>query len=277
MLKRIAGLVVAGAVCLANPAAWSKTGPHFDEGVKQLKGFEYEAALGAFEKALDWPGNTKSERALILVYIGIAQSNQADYTKAEESFKKALAEDPAVQPPKLTSPKIRALFEKVKTEAGIAAPTPVEPTDPSTPGTTRLWDPEQEMERPEDKESQPSKVNWPAWITLGAAVAAGGAGVAMGAMNLSAKSKAEDKTVPFGEAQDHADKASTLGLAANILFAAAGAAAVTSGVLFYLDYRKNKKPRQEEEEEEGEEEQSLTSVVPLVTQSGVMIQLEVRR
>jgi tetratricopeptide (TPR) repeat protein len=267
MLRKTAGLIVIGAVCLQAPAAWSKTGPHFEVGVEMLKQFEYKRALEAFQKALEWPGNTSKEWALIQVYIGIAQSNLGDYTAAEKSFKEAQTIDPNVEPPKLTSPKIRAVFEKVKAESRATptqrvprrAPAPVK--EPKPASTSPLGGDE---EIDEEEDEQPSTVNWPAWLTLGAAVVAGGVGAAMGGLNLSEKSKAEDTKLPYNEAQDHADKASSYGVAANILMITAGAAAVTSGILFYLGYKRKK-----------EQEGAQATIVP--TGSGVMVQLELWR
>lgn len=268
MLKNIAVAVVLGAVCIQASVAWSKTGPHFEVGVKMLKQFEYKKALEAFEKALEWPGNTSKERALVLVYMGITQSNMDDYPAAEQSFKRAQATDPNVEPPKLTSPKIRAVFEKVRAEARATprrtprratAPTP---TQTSTPTPTIPGEDEVDEEDDEEVDDRPTTINWPAWLTLGAAVVAGGVGAAMGGLNLSEKSKAENTKIPYNEAQDHADKASSYGVAANILLITAGAAAVTSGILFYLGYKKKK-------------ESAQAAIVP--TGSGVMVQVELWR
>jgi tetratricopeptide (TPR) repeat protein len=268
----MAAVIAIGAVCLQAPVAWSKTGPHFEVGVEMLKQFEYEKAKESFEKALEWPGNTSKERALILVYIGIAQSNMGDFPEAEKSFRRAQTTDPDVEPPKLTSPKIRAIFEKVKAEsratpapkahrrASAPAPKPAPAPATRTPGVDGV----DEDEMDEEEDDQPSTVNWPAWLTFGAAVVAGGVGAAMGGLNLSEKSKAENTKIPYNEAQDHADKASTYGVAANILLITAGAAAVTSGILFYLGYKKKK-----------EQEGAQATVVP--TGSGVMLQVELWR
>jgi tetratricopeptide (TPR) repeat protein len=250
--------LVAGLVFMQAPAAWAGTGPHFAEGLRLLKQFDYDGAAKAFREALDWPGNTRQDRAKVLIHLGIAQSNQTDYDAAEASFKKALAADPQVVLPQRTSPKIRALFEKVQLEAKEAPrPPPVVPQPEPPPATSPRPD-----EGGEEPAARPYSAKWPAWLTLGLAVAAGGAGAAMGALNLSEKSKAQDKALPFAEAQQHADRAASRGLAANVLLGVAGAAAVASGVLFYFGYRKHERS---------------TSATIAPSGSGLMVQFEVHR
>ena len=247
-------------LCLQAAPASSRTGPHFDIGLSLLKRFEYAEAIKAFEKALDWPGNTRKERATIQLYIGVAQSNVTDYDAAEASFKRALTLDPSVELPKHTSPKITALLERVRAELrpakAVAPPPPrVAPTPASTPAT----DP---VEQP--RETQRSAVNWPAWITLGGAVAAGATGLALGLASRSAWSSAEDKKVPYEEAVQHADDASSRAIGADIMFGLAGAAAIASGVLFYLgSWRKHP------------DREVSAAVVP--TPSGAVVQIGVRR
>jgi len=250
-----------GVVCLHAPSTCARTGPHFDEGVRLLKQFDYEGALKAFKEALEWPGNTRADRARIQLHIGIVQCEQDDYVAAEASFKSALQTDPTTQLPPRTSPKIRALFEKVQLESKPAEkPSPPQRQPEPSPATTPVETPSREDDM-EDREPVARPVRWPAWLVLGVAVAAGGAGAAMGGLHLSEKSKAEDSKVPWNEAEDHADRAGSYGLASTILLAAAGAAAVTSGVLFYFAYRKRSP--------------ATAAVVP--TPSGLVVQLEVRR
>jgi len=261
MIRQLAGVVALGLVCLHAPSTWARTGPHFDEGVRLLKQFDYEGALKAFKEALDWPGNTGKDRAQIHLHIGIVQCEQDDYTAAEASFKRALESDPAAQLPPRTSPKIRAVFEKVQVESKPAE-KPALPRRPDPePATVPVETPPKSDDVSDAEPVVSRPVRWPAWLVLGVAVAAGGAGAAMGALHLSEKSKAEDPKLPWSEAEDHADRSGSYGLTSTILLAAAGAAAVTSGVLFYFAYRKRSP--------------ATAALVP--TPSGVVVQLEVRR
>jgi tetratricopeptide (TPR) repeat protein len=261
MRANLARLVLGLALCL--PASgWSATDPQFDEGVKLLKQLEYVRAIQAFEKALEAPGNTAAQRAKIHVQIGIARSGLTEYDAAEASFKKALTEDRTIEIPANTSPKIRALFEKVRAE--LRAPRP--PDTPPPPATASPLDADEDDE--EDDLAGPvtksSTTKTLAWVSLGVGVAAGGTALVMGLMNLSEKSKAEDPSVFYSEAQGHADSAASYGLAANVLFGVAGAAAVTTGVLFYLAHRKKGPP-------------SDVSAAVVPTPSGVAVQFGLRR
>jgi len=256
-----------GAMLLGLPTqGWSAQDPSFVEGTKLLKQLEYVRAIQAFEKALAAPGSTAAQRAESHLQIGIARSGLTEYDAAEASFKRALTEDRTVTLPPHTSPKIKALFEKVRAELPpptTPAPTTAAPVLP--PSTSPIAD-ESDTEEDLTKGPRRSSTNWPAWIALGAGVAAGGVGLAMGLMNRSEKSKAEDSSLYYSEAQDHADSAASYGLAANVLFGLAGAAVVTSGVLFYLGHRKQKQDTDTD---------MSAAVVP--TPSGVVLQLGFRR
>ena len=92
-------------------------------------------------------------------------------------------------------------------------------------------------------------------------MAAASAGLALGVTSQAEKHSAEDKSISYDEAQHHADAASSRALGANILFGVAGAAAVTTGVLFYLGWRRHRAVS--------------ATVVPSV--SGAMVRLELRR
>lgn len=260
MRAKLLRWVLGVALCVPG-SAWSAMDPQFDEGIKLLKQLEYVRAIQAFEKALESPGNTAAERATIHVQIGIARSGLTEYDAAEASFKKALTEDRTIALPANVSPKIRALFEKVRAE--LQAPQPPPPVvAPPIPTDTEDED-EDDDETGTRTKSKSSTTKTLAWISLGMGVAAGGTGLVMGLLNLSEKSKAEDPLVFYNEAQGHADNAASYGLAANILFGVAGAAAITSAILFYLGHRQQNPP------------EVSAAVVP--TPSGVAVQFGLRR
>jgi hypothetical protein len=83
----------------------------------------------------------------------------------------------------------------------------------------------------------------------------------MAVMWRSEKSSAEDKSVGFDEAQRHADAASTRGIVSGVMFGVVGAAAVTSGLLFYFGARRHRNVS--------------ATIVP--SRAGAFLQLEVRR
>jgi len=77
-------------------------------------------------------------------------------------------------------------------------------------------------------------VSWPAWLALGAAAVGGGTGLALGIVARQKADEASDLTLPCSEADSRHATAERYAIGANVLFAVAGAAAITSGVLFYL-------------------------------------------
>jgi hypothetical protein len=258
MGRRVIVGALAIGIALAQAPARAGENPDLQRGIDLLGEMEDARAIRALEKALEHPGNTPRDRATIHFYLGVAHSNLFKQEAAEACFRRALAEDPGIDPPTMTAPKIRALFEKVRARvigeeqraprpAPASKPAPrVEPastrpvpSSPPAPGT--------------------SKVNWPAWITLGIAGGAGVAGVVMAVQFKQANDRAGDMTLGYPEAMDHHDQARSRGLAASILFATAGAAAVASGVLFYLDWR---------------EERVTASVAP--TASGAVVHVQGR-
>jgi tetratricopeptide (TPR) repeat protein len=255
MSRLLSACLLIGLVVLAVSPAYAEDNPHFQKGLKLLDDMEDKKALKAFDRALERPGNTAKDRARIYYYMGVAHSNLFQQEAAKEQFKKALGDDPTIKPPEMTAPKIKALFEKARAEhleetdrkmkaimeEGEATPLP-EPKPPPPPTSA-----------PRDT----SSANWPAWIALGVAVSSGVAGTVMAVQFNKANSEAGDLSVPYTEAKSQHDKATSTGLTASILFGVAGAAAVTSGVLFLLKWRRS--------------ERATASIVPLPR--GAMLQV----
>ncbi len=249
-------VLYAGFLLLTPAIAMARPDHNFQRGLDLVQELEYDRAREALGESLANPDNTAQDRALIHLHLGIIQSSQMDQLAAAQSFERALTEDGAIRPPATISPKIMILFEEVRErhQATLSA----EPATRPAPAQAPLPPPQDDLE---DLDQDTSSTNWPAWITLGAGLAAGGVGIALGVSSGSARDKAEDKAVPYDQAQDHLDTANSQALTANILFITAGAAAVASGVLFYLGW-------------DPEEE---VSVAFTKTPSGVMLQLMVIR
>jgi hypothetical protein len=248
-------LALLGLVPRASNADTSN--PHLAKGIKLIQQLEYKKAERSLKKAHSWTRNTANDRALIHLHLGILKFNQRKEVAARSRFKQALAEDSNVKLPEMVSPKILSLFEQVRASLKPPKATPA-PTPP--PPTQDLAPP---VDDDDDEEARPRSwyANWPAWTVLGVGVAAGVAGIALGVSSRSEKDIAEDTSIPYDVAMEHGDRSSSRALAANILFAAAGAAAITSGVLFYLGH--------------GKQEQTTAAVVP--TSGGLVVQLEIRR
>ena len=100
-------------------------------------------------------------------------------------------------------------------------------------------------------------------MTLGVAAAAAGSGLGLSLAAQRDAGAANDLSLPHGEAQGIYDSAGRYALSANILFGVAGAAAVTSGVLFYMGWRRNRN--------------RAVSAAVLPSPSGIAVQVELRR
>jgi hypothetical protein len=227
----LAALTIAGA-----PAHAAEANPHLERGVKLLNDMEDAKALKELRHALTWPGASSAERAKVHVYIGIAQVNLLNLSAAKKSFRDALALDATAALPALTSPKIKDLFAEVRTELGIKPPPEPTPPPPETePASREVVPPPPPPPRP-----RRSTVNWPAWVTLGAAVAVGATGLALGVSARSENEAAGDLKLTYSQAQEHHDAAAGRALGANICFGLTGALAITSGVLFYVGWKREK-------------------------------------
>jgi tetratricopeptide (TPR) repeat protein len=251
--KLAAAVIVALGISFCAVPALAGAADDLARGKKLLKEMEDAKALKAFEAALAAEGINDKLRGEIYLNRGIAQSNLLNRAAAIESFKSALAADPEVTPPQLTSPKIKVLFDDIKRKAKEEADkaktktkTKLEPKPEPTP-----------LPPPEPAEPKPTSINWPAWILLGGAAVAGGVGIAMGALSKSDSDKAADLELTYGQAQEHHDRAKTRATVANILLPVAGAAALTAALLFYLDRSKSEQPS--------------AAVVPL--EGGVLVQV----
>lgn len=249
----VSGLLL-GLVALPLQSARADEDPNLKQGIRLLDEMEDAKALEAFEKALARPGNTAKDRALIYFYIGVAHSNRFNEQAAEAHFRKALAEDAAFHPPEMIAPKIKTRFEQIRAaflaEKARQTPTkrPEEKSQKERPKEHRRVErgqpapaPPPVVARARDTETPAGRsgtINWPAWVTLGVAAAATVAGTVMAVQFAEENDKATDLSLTYPEAIAHHDRAESRGLAANILFSVAGAAAITSGVLFYLKWRK---------------------------------------
>jgi tetratricopeptide (TPR) repeat protein len=207
------------------------------KGLNLLKNMEDADAIEAFKRALNWPGNTPKIRGQIYLHLGIAWSNQLKREAAVESFRRALVEDPKITLPGDTSPKIRQLFHRARVEIERER-APASPQQTTTAASPPVEQPVQPQPRP----SLFRRYLW-AWVGLGATVIAAGAGVTLGVLARDSEDRASDTSLTYDDAKAHHDRAQSRALGANIMFGVAGAAAVATGVLFYLGSRSGERPR----------------------------------
>jgi tetratricopeptide (TPR) repeat protein len=252
--------MIFGALLLVSgtPGAQARGNPQLAKGKRLLERAEDDKALKAFKRALKWRKNRRSDKVTIHLYLGITYFNLIRKKQARVSFRRALKLNPKAQLPVDVSPKIQELWSEVSAELKPPKPTP----DPGRgagqggegdpEGQGGEGDPEGQGDENRPPPVSPStsmgemrssgKSFWPAWTLLGVGLAAGGTGVALGLLAKDRAADANDLHVPHDEAQARHDSASNMALTANILFGVAGAAAIASGILFYVFATRSETP-----------------------------------
>ena len=246
---RLVVFLCAGAVLFGGAPAWAAPNPHLVQGKKLLNDMEDAKALESFKQALEEPGLPVKEKAEIFMHMGVANFNLLKKAEAKKSFRQALEIFPDAKLPAMTSPKIRTFFKKVQAKyKADTQPRVIKHKPRPKPKPIHV---------PKPPDHGRGALRWSAWGCLGLAVAAAGTGVAMAMLAGDYEDKANDLTIPFSAAEEYHQKGETRAMVANIMFATAGAAAITSGVLFYFGYRKTSA--------------ATATVVPIP--SGVMVQV----
>jgi tetratricopeptide (TPR) repeat protein len=233
-LAKLRGVLCALLLLLvpgAGRAQAPPTSPELEEGLRLLRDMEDARALEAFGRALERAGADERLKARIYLNMGIAHGNLLKRQAATEAFVKALRADPSITLPPRTSPKIEALFRRARQEVQQPAPPTGEETKPPTAAPAP----------PPPRRPSFLRRHLPAIAVMGVAGGTLVTGIVLGALSRSAADRAADIKLTYDEATGYHDKATRRALGANITFGIAGAAAVASGVLFYLSYRSERR------------------------------------
>lgn len=234
--------ILLGVISLPT-SALAQVDSDLQRGIQLINDMEDGKAVEALQKALTNSGNSKELNAQIRLYLWVAHSNLGDEATSEDNLRQAFTLSPDIDPPKNISPKMLKHFETRKAEfkaqsekaAAAASPAALAPTATAVPtAADDLSKKTSETTTPAQPEMVKGKTNWPAWGLLGGAVALGAVGIVFGVMSRDDLDKANDLTTPTDVGLDYHDKASSKSLMANICWGAAGAAAITSGILFYM-------------------------------------------
>jgi hypothetical protein len=102
------------AVVLTAASGSGSVAETLDEADTLLGQFKYQEAINILTAALEQPESTLTERAGVYVRIGIARFSMGDEQGATAVFKEALALDANTELPKLISPKISRIFERLQ-------------------------------------------------------------------------------------------------------------------------------------------------------------------
>jgi len=211
--------------------------PFLKAGIRLYNELEFSSALEQLKKAESYNGNSVSEDVLVHIYEGIVQYESNNKDAAESEFKTALALNLKAQLPKNVSPKISALFEKVRTELSkeveVVAPPPadVPKADATTTPANSNANASNAITATVKKEPDGPPVA--PWIALGVGVVAAGAGTyfALHAHSLGGQAQ----TDPFQSDADSAlSSAKTSATISYVSFGVAAAAVATFATLFAL-------------------------------------------
>jgi hypothetical protein len=259
-------MLATGSVAAAQEPAPAPGNAYLEAAKRLYADLEYEKALEQLDHARLVPGNTVAEQAEIEKYTGLVKFELGSLD-ARSSFRTALALDPKAELPPGASPKIRAEWTALKQEmvqanqARDAAAAKAEPPPPPVAKVEPPPVPKVDVPpAPPVAAAEPAKVDLrpsptpaaaaaisqaaPApeprsmvasvgpWVLLGTGVVAGGIGGFMGISANNEVSSAKSDPVQLS-AQSHQQAASSDALAANVLYAAAGAA-VIGGAIWYF-------------------------------------------
>lgn len=132
----VMGLVAAGAM---------ETDPELKKGQDLMEAFEYEKAAVVFDALSKRPGLNNADKAVALVWLGLAAAELRDTARASVAFEEAVTNDPLISLPRDASPKIKTLLDdararvRLKATVAKAADTPPPPNkapDDTPPETT---------------------------------------------------------------------------------------------------------------------------------------------
>lgn len=116
-----------------------ETDPELKSGQELMEAFEYEKAAVVFDNVAKRPGLSGPDRAVALVWLGLAAAELRDTARASVVFEEAVTADPLISLPRDASPKIKTLLDdararvRLKGTASKATTTPDPPQDPPPP------------------------------------------------------------------------------------------------------------------------------------------------
>ena len=106
------------------------------QGQALMEAFDYEKAAEVFSTIAKRPAIADPDRAVALVWLGLAAAELRDQARASVAFEDAVVADPLIVLPRDASPKIKALLEdararvRLRPKADVAPPPPTPPTPP---------------------------------------------------------------------------------------------------------------------------------------------------
>lgn len=107
--------------------------PELKKAQAHMDAFEMEKAAAVLEQIAKRPGLSNEDRALALVWLGIAYAELRDEARAAIAFEDAVTADPLIVLPKDSSPKIKSLLEDARARVRLRARESTAPTPAPAP------------------------------------------------------------------------------------------------------------------------------------------------
>lgn len=118
-------------------AAGIESDAELKNGQQLMEAFDYERAAEVFATLAKRPGIADPDRAVALVWLGLAAAELRDQARASLAFEDAILADPLIVLPRDASPKIKALLEDARARVRLRpkATTPVQTITPTPEAT----------------------------------------------------------------------------------------------------------------------------------------------
>jgi hypothetical protein len=117
-------LFVAGAI---------ESDPELKKGQELMEAFEYEKAAVVFDTVAKRPGLVDADKAVALVWLGLAAAELRDTARASVAFEEAVTADPLISLPRDASPKIKTLLDDARARVRLKSRTTKPPTEVKPP------------------------------------------------------------------------------------------------------------------------------------------------
>jgi len=234
---RIAGVVAfVAATCLGLGIA-DADDADLEEGMKLYESLDYENAQSKLELALGHDDASASDIGRAALYLGLVHYNLGNTVAAETYFGVALTFDDSLALPSGTSPKIGDTFKQIRElrfpspRVGEPGGEAVKPIDVAGTGPPR-WG--QEPAKPVETEK-----GFPWWTAAAGTLTAatGGAAVYFALKARATKNTIEDSPHARPELEALQDDLDTQSTVANLLFAATGAFAISTAIVYLVEKR----------------------------------------
>lgn len=120
-------LIVAGAI---------ESDAELKSGQELMEAFEYEKAAVAFEALAKRPGLVDADRAVALVWLGLAAAELRDTARASVAFEEAVTADPLISLPRDASPKIKTLLDDARARVRLKSTAKAQQAETKPPDAT---------------------------------------------------------------------------------------------------------------------------------------------